>query len=988
MRGKIMEQKPELTLKVLPTCSIKLELKDLDISKDKYPTSTKTHFRQAPKISKPEIIGAHSVSSNNINAQNLPPFSVSSQFSQMAAYELSQKSINPMVVLFANADHSGGHGEGQPAQEERVLQDSNASYAIPKNYQNGLNITYGGLYVISDATIKIKEKNIDVDIKVDFVFVAMPDLSGRHKPTELYYAKPENRKDYLRHITSLMILQFQTTKLSGGVIVTGRHGCGQFGNNDEDIAAVIQAVANLPEFKNDVKVVCALGRDSQLPGNNRSTYDIYLNPLKEKMDEVDEGIKSIREDIDEKLNIDAISRDMKKRYCKNTRPYIFKLLEQCDQVKATLRRMGIEVEVLLHEPWGGLSSRFQFKFKSKDDMQRFSEHIFKEYGIGFQKDSKNEVVITKEQFKLLRSKFSQVSSISIEKPIKLDNLSEHFKIGSEQSEIVNKIKKIATPTFSPVLIREEDKQNKILRYVQREENIPISDHGILVANTAIGVIVSLNIWCPGSPISPSKNPNGRDGKFRESGKFRVTDKNEQAEQMIKMAKYVFEMAKAGAAMFALQEVPLSDNENFKIFNEELEILSYEHNIENPNHIINLQFACQQQTSGSNFCTCALVNTEKLDIKDNTSTLDKKHPMLGRCGYYEIKSKTHKPVSCNFYNIHGNFLDKEKTEKFIEDTVRSEAAVVCGDSNIQKDKLDIDNNALASSEKCGDTLDVFCDPITPVLIGFVKMEREFNNYNFKVFQINPEENGLPRYQFQFNSQVNAERFSNYIFENFGIGSREKLNIQKYCIEQKDKTSLMIFTKGQFNLLKFKISQESITAHHSVFSKIEYEKIDGYIKGLEEDLRETIFVAGYGVRDYRGINKEDTEHKLKIFNMILMLDQKGYPRSEILKYIETDYPDISKTYVTSSRATEIIDELKKGSVQSHINASNNVNKSSQESFPQTSTITGTTSTTIATSNATNTGSYSPFWSNLNESAGKTHNNNNKNNNSNNRNNNNFG
>lgn len=872
-----------LKVKLLPTCATKLEIKELDISQQKYKNSVSANFPQKPDI-KIETIETNIISIDD-SANQFPKFSVSSQFSQGAALELFNKGVKPMVVLFANAEHPGGYGENAPAQEERVLKDSNASYAIPKDYQNGLNITYGGCYVISDVIIKVEDNNkTKKDVRADFTFVAMPDLHIYEGNLESYYAKPENRAAYLRHITSLMILQFHAAKLGSGVMVTGRQGCGVFQNNDEDVAAVIHAVANLPEFK-DVKVVYALGRDSVEKNNKRKTHEIYSKPLQEKLDEVNKCIENIRQDknVDENLEISKISHDMKNRYCKNIKPYISLLSEQCNQIRDTLNNdMKMTVEVLLYG-----AERYQFKFNAKEEAEKFSENIFKKYDIGGQDKNKiacgseNDIVLTTEQFKLLRSKLSQVSGRILEKP------------ENKQSNTVNEIKKIKMPRFSPTLVCKEDKENNILPHSAKMLNLPISDHGVLVANTAVGVIVSLNIWNPGSAISPSKNPKNPNTK---SVKFSVQDKNEQAEQMIKMAEYVFNMAKAGAAMFALQEVPLSDSENFKIFNAQLEILCYEHNIKNPNNIVNLQFTCQHRTHPQNFSTCALINTGKLEINDATLALDKKHPMSGRCGYYEIKSKTDNKV-ISLFNIHGNFENRDETEKFIEATARSQKAVVCGDANIQKAKLNIDDDALDSSEKFGNTLDVFYDSVTPALIAFEKIKLECSKFNFEIFYGKPEENGLPRYQFELKSQTEAQNFSKYIYSQFGIGSRENPEKQKFCIDQKNGTSFMMFTKGQFDLLKFKISPESIISNNSVFSSNEMKKIAEYKKELEEEL-DSIIV----------INEDEKRYKFNAFTMILKLAEKGYPRSEILKYIETDYPDVGKTHVTSSRAAKIFDELK--------------------------------------------------------------------------------
>ena len=217
-------------------------------------------------------------------------------FAQETSNALSSQGIQPLVVLFANANHPGGYGETAPAQEENVLKDSNAPYAIPKKYDQGLILTYGGLYIISNAIINVKDKNIDVN----FVFVAMPDLKTINSKESIYSS---DREAYLRHVASLIILQFHAAKNCGNVMVTGRQGCGIFGNKDGDIAAVIQSVANLPLFK-DVKVVYALGKNPQLDNT-------YLNPPNNIINEVNQCIQTLQKDIGQDLKIENVSNDVR-----------------------------------------------------------------------------------------------------------------------------------------------------------------------------------------------------------------------------------------------------------------------------------------------------------------------------------------------------------------------------------------------------------------------------------------------------------------------------------------------------------------------------------------------------------------------------------------------------------------------------------------------------------------------------------------------------
>lgn len=267
----------------------------------------------------------------------------------------------------------------------------------------------------------------------------------------------------------------------------------------------------------------------------------------------------------------------------------------------------------------------------------------------------------------------------------------------DQEKILKKVKTIKMPEFEATLV--DGKQKVTL-------NLPISDHEVLVASTALGVLVTLNIWCPGSRIAPSKNPQNLKGQFR------VTDVKQQHVQLKLLAKYLFDLAKAGVSGFMLQEIPLTEtgDGNFEFLNDEIQKLCAK------NKKINLEFFCLRKTKNMHSGTCALLNTNKLQAKDKTPASQKNNPMFQRYARYQLKTVGDTSAQkCYINNVHGDFAEQGAVKQFIKDKVDA-GEMVCGDFNLTvNNKPNIEDSPYNQVYQ-GDlnTLDGFYDPLTPSL----------------------------------------------------------------------------------------------------------------------------------------------------------------------------------------------------------------------------------------------------------------------------------
>ena len=201
-------------------------------------------------------------------------------YSEVAAENIYHKEfVQPLIIIFANGFTPGGYywtNKNCNAQEESILaKTENIEEKLPPKYGKGLIEDYLGINIISNATIIHNSKKT----RAHLAFVAMPNLGAPNPelntPTENFV----DRKAYLKHVISLVILQFHAAKRLGQFMITGRQGCGVFQNDDEDISAIIRCVNELKIFE-DVQIVYALGRNCKknLGNSQRTLYEIYNNP--------------------------------------------------------------------------------------------------------------------------------------------------------------------------------------------------------------------------------------------------------------------------------------------------------------------------------------------------------------------------------------------------------------------------------------------------------------------------------------------------------------------------------------------------------------------------------------------------------------------------------------------------------------------------------------------------------------------------------------
>lgn len=251
-----------------------------------------------------------------------------------------------------------------------------------------------------------------------------------------------------------------------------------------------------------------------------------------------------------------------------------------------------------------------------------------------------------------------------------------------------------------------------------EYNIKITDHVPVVMDTAAGRLASLNIWCPGSAISPSLKPSAT--------KHGVLEPGYQIAQMAHMAKFLFEMAKTGVVGFMLQEVPDAKSKTFQVLNDELQALCQEYNKNKSEDEIPINLAFQHWTQTPAHSdvlrgVCALVNVNKLKVTKNPKPQGHDPVMNNRFAAYCVTHIENPEIKFDLYNVHADFKFQPQVAKFVGECV-AKKAMVCGDLNISarsatatalKEQLP-DGPYNFSTQGEGGTLDCFFDAYTPSL----------------------------------------------------------------------------------------------------------------------------------------------------------------------------------------------------------------------------------------------------------------------------------
>lgn len=238
--------------------------------------------------------------------------------------------------------------------------------------------------------------------------------------------------------------------------------------------------------------------------------------------------------------------------------------------------------------------------------------------------------------------------------------------------------------------------------------VKICDHDPILLDTAAGFLVSLNLWNPGSPIAPKLKT-----ELKIQGDAGRLTPESQKVQMRLLAKYLFDLARAGVSGFELQEVPWYGNEMYYLLNSEIKRHCDEWNLENKEKI-NLEFQCWTKTGAHNFGTCCLMNIHKLNATDLGE--DMSHPeMKGRYSHHKIRSKN---KEFEIYDIHGDgdYSKQPCTADFILYCI-DKGAMACGDLNILessgaakklKSRLPDDQHHRTQQGRLN-TLDGFYDP---------------------------------------------------------------------------------------------------------------------------------------------------------------------------------------------------------------------------------------------------------------------------------------
>ena len=222
--------------------------------------------------------------------------------------------VNPLIVIPVKNFIFGDYTNCVIGIEKEVIAMSNANAYMPAALENSVVESVGGIYTITKSTIK--RNNMHAKVSVDFAFVALPDMA---KTESNYFS----RESYLKHVTSLAIIQFYLARFSNNMLITGRQGCEFLNNKDEDIAAIIWAVNQMPEFRN-IQVIFTIHEKF-------GKTETYKNPDKEKMQEVNNCINIIR--MESNLNITKLAKNIQANYIsgKNVAKTVFDISQYLDE---------------------------------------------------------------------------------------------------------------------------------------------------------------------------------------------------------------------------------------------------------------------------------------------------------------------------------------------------------------------------------------------------------------------------------------------------------------------------------------------------------------------------------------------------------------------------------------------------------------------------------------------------------------------------------
>ena len=161
------------------------------------------------------------------------------------------------IVNLANAWHIGGGPwkKNCSAQEENLLEKSDALYSLIKEYPNAQN--EAGLDRLGYAwrlegvrTFELDENRNAVEM-ARYTMIATAAIDFRNKDIRDYVNTSEGREDYMRYMAHIIRLQCEHALAAGNEILgAGALGCGVFDNNPFLVAAIYRSVLSEDRYKN------------------------------------------------------------------------------------------------------------------------------------------------------------------------------------------------------------------------------------------------------------------------------------------------------------------------------------------------------------------------------------------------------------------------------------------------------------------------------------------------------------------------------------------------------------------------------------------------------------------------------------------------------------------------------------------------------------------------------------------------------------------
>lgn len=201
--------------------------------------------------------------------------------------------------------------------------------------------------------------------------------------------------------------------------------------------------------------------------------------------------------------------------------------------------------------------------------------------------------------------------------------------------------------------------------------LAITDHAPLAKETAIGLVVTLNVWNPGSRIAPPQDPvKGHHGvavgsRLHESSFLKHLEL---------MAGYIGAMAEAGARLFILQEVPAAP----ALQQHLVQSLAFEFRRRNLSFDLESFLKLWCKRADNKFGNTILVH-QNLSVFEQTKP-NNPHGDFTGINHYLLKDKQDLSKAVTIVNIHGDYEKPSQTALIIKKSLEK-GYIVCGDFNI-------------------------------------------------------------------------------------------------------------------------------------------------------------------------------------------------------------------------------------------------------------------------------------------------------------------